>query len=82
MTSLGVNLPVPSTHDEKTVRMKKTLPLIFIIASAILIIGNFIVSEKYDPGFWVSNLSSLLVIIAMGLTIRAHKKNKTESKYL
>lgn len=74
MASLGVNRPVFSIHDVKTVRMKKILPLILIIASAILIISNFIVSEKYDPGFWISNLSSLLVIIAMGLTIRTHKK--------
>lgn len=54
--------------------MKKILPYILLIASIILIIVNFITSEKIDSGFWVSSLSSICVIIAMVLTIRAHKK--------
>ncbi|MFC5196574.1 hypothetical protein ACFPH8_14625 [Bizionia hallyeonensis] len=53
--------------------MKKNLPLIVIIASAILIIANFIMSEKIDRGFWMSTLSSVLIIISMVLTIRANK---------
>jgi hypothetical protein len=54
--------------------MKKNLPLIVIFASAILIIGNFIMSEEFDRGFWMSMLSSVLIIISMVLTIRANKK--------
>lgn len=54
--------------------MKKNLPLIVIIASAILIISNFIMSEEIDRGFWMTTLSSVLIIISMVLTIRANKK--------
>tara|TARA_R110002051_G_scaffold156961_2_gene228586 strand:- start:22 stop:201 length:180 start_codon:yes stop_codon:yes gene_type:complete len=54
--------------------MKKNLPLIVIIASAILMIANFIMSEEIDRGFWMSTLSSVLIIISMILTIRANKK--------
>jgi hypothetical protein len=54
--------------------MKKNLPLIVIIASAILIIANFIMSEEIDRGFWMSTISSVLIIISMVLTIRANKK--------
>ena len=56
--------------------MKKKLPLIIIIASAILMIGNFIFSEKFDRGFWMSTLSSVLIIISMVLTIRANRKQE------
>lgn len=54
--------------------MKTELPLIVIIASALVILANFIVSEDFDFGFWMTTLSSLLIIIAMVLTIKAHKK--------
>ena len=54
--------------------MKKNLPLIVIIASAILMIGNFITTDEIDRGFWMSTLSSVLIIISMVLTIRANKK--------
>ncbi|GAA4245107.1 MULTISPECIES: hypothetical protein [Winogradskyella] len=54
--------------------MKKKLPLIIIIASAILIIAHFIFVEKFDHGFWLSTLSSVLIIISMVLTIRERKK--------
>lgn len=54
--------------------MKKNLPLIVIIVSAILMIGNFITSEEIDRGFWISTLSSVLIIISMVLTIRENKK--------
>jgi len=54
--------------------MNKNLPLILIIASAILIIANFMFSEKFDRGFWMTTLSSVLIIIAMILTMRANKK--------
>tara|TARA_R110002096_G_scaffold387732_1_gene581949 strand:+ start:284 stop:460 length:177 start_codon:yes stop_codon:yes gene_type:complete len=54
--------------------MKKNLPLIVIIASAILMIGNFITTEEIDSGFWMSTLSSVLIILSMVLTIRANKK--------
>ncbi|MBU2920461.1 hypothetical protein KO504_03845 [Winogradskyella psychrotolerans] len=55
--------------------MKKNLPLIVIIASAILMIANFIYTEDFDRGFWMSTLSSVLIIISMLLTIRERKKN-------
>jgi len=58
----------------KTELMNKNLPLILIIASAILIIANFMFSEKFDRGFWMTTLSSVLIIIAMILTMRANKK--------
>lgn len=54
--------------------MKKNLPLIVIIASAILIIGDFITTEEIDRGFWMSTLSSVLIIISMVLIIRTNKK--------
>jgi hypothetical protein len=54
--------------------MKKKLPLFVIIASAILMIGNFITTEEIDRGFWLSTLSSVLIIISMVLTIRENKK--------
>jgi hypothetical protein len=54
--------------------MKKKLPLLLIIASAILIIGDFIFSDAFDRGFWMSIVSSLLVILSMVLLIRANKK--------
>ena len=54
--------------------MKKYLPLIVIIASAILIIGDFITTEEIDRGFWMSTLSSVLIIISMVLIIRTNKK--------
>ena len=55
--------------------MKKGLPLLLIIASSILIIINFITSEKIDSGFWMSISSSVLVILAMILTIKGQKNN-------
>jgi len=54
--------------------MKKNIPLILIVASAILIIANFIFSEEFDRGFWLTTLSSVLIIISMVLTIRENKK--------
>ena len=58
-------------------RMKKeNLPLLIIIASFILIIANIITSEKIDGGFWMRILSSVLLIIAMFITIRDRKKKE------
>ncbi len=54
--------------------MKKNLPLFVIIASTILMIGNFLTTDEIDLGFWMSTLSSVLIIISMVLTIRANKK--------
>jgi len=54
--------------------MKKNTPLILIVVSAILIIANFIFSEEFDRGFWLTTLSSVLIIISMVLTIRENKK--------
>ena len=55
--------------------MKKGLPLFLIIASSILIIINFISSAKIDSGFWMSISSSVLIILAMILTIKEQKNN-------
>jgi len=54
--------------------MKKNTPLILIVVSAILIIANFIFSEEFDRGFWLTTLSIVLIIISMVLTIRENKK--------
>jgi cytochrome c oxidase subunit IV len=54
--------------------MKNNLPLIVIIASAILIIANFITSEEINAGFYLRILSSILIILSMVLTIRERKK--------
>tara|TARA_Y100001934_G_C12012399_1_gene612921 strand:+ start:475 stop:651 length:177 start_codon:yes stop_codon:yes gene_type:complete len=54
--------------------MKKNTPLILIVVSAILIIADFIFSEEFDRGFWLTTLSSVLIIISMVLTIRENKK--------
>lgn len=54
--------------------MKKTLPLIVIIASVILLLVNYIMGNDINRGFWLSTLSSvLIIIISMVLTIKAHK---------
>ena len=37
-------------------------------------IAHFIFTEKFDFGFWMSTLSSVLIIISMVLTIRAKNK--------
>ncbi|PCI06597.1 MAG: hypothetical protein COB73_09835 [Flavobacteriaceae bacterium] len=59
--------------------MKKNIPLIVIIASSILIIGNFITSEKIDGGFWLRIISSALIILSMILTIRERKKQNKKN---
>ena len=53
--------------------MKKNIPLLVIIASSILIIANFITSEKIDGEFWLRISSSTLIILCMILTIRERK---------
>lgn len=53
--------------------MKKNIPLIVIIASSILIIANFITSEKIDGEFWLRISSNALIILCMILTIRERK---------
>ncbi len=56
--------------------MKKTLPLVVIIASVILLLVNYIMANDINRGFWLSTLSSVLIIIiiiSMVLTIKAHK---------
>jgi len=54
-------------------KMKKNIPLIVIIASSILIIANFITSEKIDGEFWLRISSNALIILCMILTIRERK---------
>ncbi len=59
--------------------MKKTvLPIILIVASVILIIVNIVTSEAFDRGFWMRNLSSVLLIVAMIFTIRSMKSNDSK----
>lgn len=53
--------------------MKKTLPLIVIIASVILLLVNYIMSNDINRGFWLSTLSSVLIIVSMVLTIKGNK---------
>lgn len=58
---------------------KKNLPLIVIITSAILLTVNFIFeSDEMDFGFWLRTVSSVLIIIAMVLTIRERKNGNLE----
>lgn len=50
---------------------RKNLPLLIVIASAILIAINFIfISEDMGLGFWMRILSSLMIILAMYVTIK------------
>jgi asparagine N-glycosylation enzyme membrane subunit Stt3 len=57
---------------------KDNLPLIIIIASLILIILNFIfTSDEMNSGFWMRIIGSVLLILAMILTIRDRKRNKS-----
>mgnify|MGYP000406612926 CR=1 FL=1 len=58
--------------------MKINVPLFIIIASAILIIVNFITCDTIDNGFWLRILSSILIIFSMVLTIRANRKNENK----
>lgn len=54
---------------------RKNLPLLIIIASAILIAINFIfISEDMGLGFWMRILSSLMIILAMYITIKEQDK--------
>jgi energy-coupling factor transporter transmembrane protein EcfT len=60
---------------------KENIPLIIIIVSFILIVANIVTSEKIDSRFWLRITSSVLLIIAMFITIRDRKKqnkNNTE----
>jgi uncharacterized protein (DUF983 family) len=60
---------------------KENIPLIIIIVSFILIVANIITSEKIDSGFWMRILSSVLLIIAMFITIQDRKKqNKNNAE--
>jgi uncharacterized membrane protein len=60
--------------------MKNKLALVLIVLSALLIIVNFISTEEMDSGFWMRIGSSVLIIIAMILVIRAGKlKDKKEN---
>jgi hypothetical protein len=56
--------------------IKKSLPIILIIASIILIIINVVTTNEFDNGFWMQTLSSVLLIFAMIVTIRQKKKNR------
>jgi len=54
---------------------KQILPFVLIVASVILMIANIVTSEALNQGFWLRNLSSILLILAMILTIRSQKKS-------
>ena len=55
--------------------MKTLFPIIIIIASVVLIIVNIATAEAFDRGFYMRILASVLLIIAMFLTIWVMKKN-------
>lgn len=55
----------------------KVLPGALIIFSGILIVLNFILeSEDMDFGFWMRISSSVLLILAMIITMRAQKQRQ------
>jgi hypothetical protein len=54
------------------------IPLILIIVSLILIIISFITATNYNRGFLMQNLSSVLLIIAMLITIKDQRKKEKE----
>ncbi|WP_183114799.1 hypothetical protein [Flagellimonas pelagia] len=55
----------------------KVLPVTLIILSGILVVLNFILeSEDMDFGFWMRISSSVLLILAMIITIRAQKQRQ------
>jgi hypothetical protein len=60
---------------------KDNLPLILIIVSFILIILNFIfTSDEMNSGFWLRITGSVLLIVAMALTIRDRKKRNNNAE--
>ena len=60
---------------------KHNLPLFLIIVSFILIILNFILtSDEMNSGFWLRITGSVLLIIAMALTIRDRKKRNNNAE--
>jgi asparagine N-glycosylation enzyme membrane subunit Stt3 len=60
---------------------KHNLPLFLIIVSFILIILNFIfTSDEMNSGFWLRITGSVLLIIAMALTIRDKKKRNNNAE--
>ena len=58
---------------------KEILPIVVIVGSLCLLGFNIATSEDYDKGFWFRNTSSVLLIVAMILTIRSQRK-QTENK--
>jgi hypothetical protein len=54
--------------------MKKNGPLIIIVFSIILIIGNVIKTDSNTIGFWLRVSTGILLIIAMYFVIRNRKK--------
>ena len=60
---------------------KDNLPVILIIVSCMLIILNFIfTSDEMNLGFWLRITGSVLLIIAMALTIRDRKKRNNNAE--
>lgn len=56
---------------------KENIPLLLIIGSLMLIILNFMfASNEMDVEFWMRIVSSVILIIAMLLTIRYNKRKK------
>lgn len=49
--------------------------MILIVASVIMIIVNIVMTEAFDRGFWMRIISSVLLIVAMILTIRSQRKS-------
>lgn len=58
--------------------MKKKLPVFLIVTSAILIVFEIAATDIIDKSFWLSILSSVLVIISMVLTLKNHKRKDNQ----
>ncbi|MGB3607187.1 MAG: hypothetical protein WA775_11520 [Psychroserpens sp.] len=56
--------------------LQKKAPFILIIASVVLILINIATTDDYGNAFWMQTLSGILLILAMGFTIRDRNKSK------
>lgn len=66
-----------STGFNTFIMKNKTLPLALIFFSLILILLNFILQgNELDTGFWMRISSSVLLILAMLVTLHGQKKQK------
>lgn len=57
----------------------QVLPIVIIVASLGLITFNVVTSEEFDKGFWMRNLSSILLIAAMFFVLKSKRKEKEDN---